>query len=97
MDQRCLSFGYAFPYHEPNVSPACDRPNCADSLNFEDTVRITRTPSGGTSRNEGIPRDVDYELVYKPGKDEADPLDSLSRHPLPEKGDDKTEKIIDGT
>ena len=39
-------------------------------------------------------QDVDYELVYEPGKDEMDPLDFLSRHPLPETGDDKTEKII---
>ena len=39
-------------------------------------------------------QDVDYELVYEPGKDEIDPLDFLSRHPLPETGDDKTEKII---
>jgi len=33
--------------------------------------------------------------VYEPGKDEADPLDFLSRHPLPETGNDKTEKIIE--
>ena len=26
-------------------------------------------------------QDVDYELVYEPGKDEMDPLDFLSRHP----------------
>ena len=39
-------------------------------------------------------QDVDYELVYDPRKDEADPLDFLSRHPLPETGDDKTEEII---
>ena len=41
-------------------------------------------------------QDVDYELVYEPGKDEMDPLaiDVLSRHPLPETGDGKTEKII---
>ena len=39
-------------------------------------------------------QDVDYELVYEPGKDEADPLDFLSRYPLPETGHDKTEKII---
>ena len=39
-------------------------------------------------------QDVDYELVYEPGKDEADPLDYLSRHPLPETGNDETEKII---
>ena len=39
-------------------------------------------------------QDVDYELVYEPGKDEADPLDFLSRHPLPETGDEKTEEII---
>ena len=39
-------------------------------------------------------QDLDYELVYEPGEDEADPLDFLSRHPLPETGHDKTEKII---
>ena len=33
-------------------------------------------------------QDVDYKLIYEPGKDEADPLDYLSRHPLPETGDD---------
>ena len=39
-------------------------------------------------------QDVDYELVYEPGKDEADPMDYLSRHPLPHKGRDTTEKIV---
>ena len=39
-------------------------------------------------------QDVDYELVYEPEKDETDPLDFLSRHPLPETGHTKTEKII---
>ena len=39
-------------------------------------------------------QDVDYELLYEPGKDEADPLFFLTRHPLPEIGHDKTEKII---
>jgi hypothetical protein len=29
-------------------------------------------------------QDVDYEMLYEPGKDVADPLDFLSRHPLPE-------------
>ena len=38
-------------------------------------------------------QDADYELAYEPGKDEMDPLDFLSRHPLPETGDDKTEII----
>ena len=42
-------------------------------------------------------QDVDYELIYEPGKDEADPLDYLSRHPLPETGDDYTEKIVKWT
>ena len=28
-------------------------------------------------------QDVDYELVYESGKDEADPLDFLFRHPQP--------------
>ena len=37
---------------------------------------------------------VDYELVFESGKDEADPLDYLSRHPLPETGSDSTEKIV---
>ena len=37
---------------------------------------------------------VDMQHVdYEPGKDEADPLDFLCRHPLPETGHDKTEKI----
>ena len=39
-------------------------------------------------------QNVDYEFVYEPGKDEMDPLDFLSRHPLPETSDDKTKKII---
>ena len=39
-------------------------------------------------------QDVDYELVYEPGKDEADPMDYLSRHPLPETEKDDTEKIV---
>ncbi|MCG8047363.1 MAG: DDE-type integrase/transposase/recombinase, partial [Candidatus Thiodiazotropha taylori] len=39
-------------------------------------------------------QDVDFELVYEPGKDEQDPLDFLSRHPLAETGTDNTEKII---
>ena len=38
-------------------------------------------------------QDVDNEEVHEPGKDEADPSDFPSRHPLPETGDDKTEKI----
>ncbi|CAC5422301.1 unnamed protein product [Mytilus coruscus] len=37
---------------------------------------------------------VDYELVYEPGKDEQDPLDYLSRHPLPETENDETEQIV---
>ena len=28
--------------------------------------------------------DVDFELKYEPGRDEADPLFFLSQHPLPE-------------
>ena len=34
-------------------------------------------------------------MKYKPGKDEADPLDFLSQHPLPIVGNDDTEKIIE--
>ena len=36
----------------------------------------------------------DFELVYQPGKDEADPLDFLSRHALPETGVDSVERVI---
>ena len=39
-------------------------------------------------------QNVDYELVYEPGKDAADPLDYLSRHPLPERDRDDTENTI---
>jgi hypothetical protein len=39
-------------------------------------------------------RDVDFEIAYEPGNDEADPLDLLSRHPLPEKENDGTERVI---
>lgn len=39
-------------------------------------------------------QDVEFELVYEPGKDEADPLDYLSRHPLPITGTDNTEKVV---
>ena len=39
-------------------------------------------------------QDVDFELVYEPGKDEADPLDYLSRHPLSVTGTDNTERVI---
>lgn len=42
-------------------------------------------------------QDVDFELTYQPGKDEADPLDYLSRHPLPVRGNDDTEKMIKNT
>ena len=38
-------------------------------------------------------QDVDYELVYEPGKGEADPLDYLSRYPLPET-EDNTGKVV---
>ncbi len=37
---------------------------------------------------------VDFELVYQLGKDKADPLDFLSRQPLPETGQDEVEKVI---
>ncbi len=39
-------------------------------------------------------QDVDFALIYEPGKDDADPLDFLSRHPLPEKGNDAVERVI---
>ena len=39
-------------------------------------------------------QDVDYVLIYEPGKNDADPLDFLSRHPLPTTGNDNTEKVI---
>ena len=39
-------------------------------------------------------QDVDFEMIYEPGKDEADPLDFLSRHPLPVVRNNDTEKIL---
>ena len=39
-------------------------------------------------------QDVDYEIIYEPGKDAADPMDYLSRHPLPETERDDTEQTI---
>ena len=39
-------------------------------------------------------QDVDFELIYEPGKDSADPMDYLSRHPLPDTEKDNTEKTI---
>ena len=39
-------------------------------------------------------QDVDYEIIYEPGKDEKDPLDYLSRHPLPDTGSDRIEKTV---
>ena len=38
--------------------------------------------------------DVDFEMKYEPGKDEADPLDFLSRHPLPNVGNNDMDKIF---
>ena len=37
---------------------------------------------------------MDFELIYEPRKDDADPLDFISRHPLPEKGKDAVERVI---
>ena len=38
--------------------------------------------------------DVDFEMKYKPVRDELDPFDVLSRHPLPVIGNDDTEKVL---
>ena len=39
-------------------------------------------------------QNVDYDLIYEPGKDATDPIDYLSRHPLPETDTDDTEMTI---
>lgn len=41
-------------------------------------------------------QDVDFEMKYEPGKDEVNPLDFLSRHPLPIIGNNDAEilKVI---
>ena len=39
-------------------------------------------------------QDVDFELVYEPGKDDADSMDFLSRHLLPVIITDDTEQVI---
>ena len=36
-------------------------------------------------------QDVNYELIYEPGKEEKDPLDILSRQVLLNSGTDNTE------
>ena len=38
-------------------------------------------------------QDLDFELICEPEKDDADPFDFLSRHPLPEKGKDAVERV----
>lgn len=52
-----------------------------------------RPPLGIDKRVMGM-QDVDSELIYAPGKDNADPLDYLSRHPLPEKGKGAIKSVI---
>jgi len=42
----------------------------------------------------GEMQDIEYQLEYVPGKDERDPLDYLSRHPLRTTEDNDTEKIV---
>ena len=39
-------------------------------------------------------QDVNYELIYESGKDGADPMDYLSRHPLKQTERVDTEKTI---
>ena len=39
-------------------------------------------------------QDVNFEMKYEPGRDELDPLDFLSRHPLLVIGNDDTEKAL---
>ena len=39
-------------------------------------------------------QDVDLELIYEPGKDDAHQLDFLLRHPLTETGKDAVERVI---
>ena len=39
-------------------------------------------------------QDVYYELVYEPCKNEKDPLDFISRHPLPETEEDTMEAYV---
>ena len=39
-------------------------------------------------------QDVDFEMKYELGKDEADPLDFLSRHLLPVVGNNHADKIL---
>lgn len=39
-------------------------------------------------------QDLDFTVKYEPGRDEQDPMDYLSRHPLPSTEDDKTEKVV---
>ena len=36
----------------------------------------------------------DFELKYEPGKNEVDPLDYISRHPISENDQENTEQVI---
>ena len=41
-------------------------------------------------------QDIDFEVTYEPGKDEADPLDYLSRHPITFKGNSSnSEQLVE--
>ena len=39
-------------------------------------------------------QEVAFEMKYEPGRDKLDPLDFLSRHPLPVIGNDDTEEVL---
>ena len=39
-------------------------------------------------------QDVNFEMEHEPGRDEVDPLDFLSRQPLPICGNSSTKKIL---
>ena len=42
-------------------------------------------------------QNVDFEMKYEHEKGEADPLDFLSRHPLPMMGNNDTENVLKAT
>ena len=65
--------------------------HCSHCLKKKKTVM--RPPLGIDKRVMRM-QDVDSELIYEPGKDNVDPLDYLSRHPLPEKGKDVIKSVI---
>ena len=63
------------------------------SLPRKSVVRLTDRPDMTVDVYRGRKTTI-QQYNNEPGKNEADPMDYLSRHPLPDTEQDNTEKII---